>query len=217
MSTATLTSRSHSGVAEILQKPIWNDVDRDHVTALLETRKIRAKHIRELDEFLTFRTSRVDDAFEPDAIRARLAGFRHVDGGLDKLRRVRRALLLIFDEADLAAELAEAISADTRTRPPAAHRQRGRALTLSIAVTDLPPLWQRALEDMRDGFPGEDGTSPAPEIVKGIRRTMRQMGKIALDEGLPIDLTVELAIAYERSLKRREVRTAMQKWSTEVA
>lgn len=204
MSTATLTSRSHGVVAEILQKSIWNDVDRDHVTALLETRKIRAHHIRELDEFLTFRTSLVDDELEPDAIRARLAGFRHVDGGLDKLRRVRRALLLIFDEADLAAELAEAISAGLRIKPQDTQRRRGRALTQSIPVTDLPPLWQRALEDMRDGFPGEDGTSPALEIVKGIARTMRQMAKIALDEGLPIHLTTNLAIAYERSLKRRE-------------
>lgn len=129
------------------------------------------------------------------SIRARLAGFRHVDGDLDKLRRVRRALLLIFDEADLAAELAEAISAAIRSGPLAAHRQGGRALTLSIAVTNLPLFWQSALEDMRDGLHGEDGTSPVPEIIKGITRTMRQIGKIALDEGLPIDLKVELAIA----------------------
>ncbi|WP_372922529.1 hypothetical protein [Roseovarius sp.] len=204
MSTVALTSRSHGVIAEILQKPIWNDVDRDHVAARLETREIRAQHIRELDEFLTFRASLVDEGLEPDAIRARLVGFHHVDGGLDKLRRVRRALLLIFDEADLAAELAETISAGIRPRPPAAYRRVGRALTQSIAVTDLPVLWQRALEDMKDGLPGEDGTSPAPEIVKGITRTMRQIGKIALDEGLPIDLTTELASAYERSLKRRE-------------
>lgn len=204
MSTVTPHSRPHGVVAQILQKPIWNDVDRDHVAALLETGKIRVQHVRELDEFLTFRTSLGDEELEPDAIRAGLTRFRHVDGGLDKLRRVRRALLLIFDEADLAAELAEAISAGIRPGPPAAQRQRGRALKQSISVTDLPVLWQRALADMRDGFPGEDGTSPAPEIVKGISRTMRQIGKIALDAGLPIDLTTELAIAYERSLKRRK-------------
>jgi hypothetical protein len=57
---------------------------------------------------------------------------------------------------------------------------------------------------MRDGFPGEDGSSPDPEVVKGVVSTVRQMGKIAVDQELPLDLTTELAIAYERSLHRRE-------------
>lgn len=204
MPTATLTSRSRAGVAEILQKPIWNDVDRTHLTALLETRHIRAQHIRELDAFLEFRGSLVDEGLEPDTIRNRLAKFFHLDGGIDKLRRVRQALVLIFDAPDLAAELADAISAAVRPRPPAAHQLGGRALTQSIPVTELPLLWQRALADMRDGFPGEDGTSPDPEVVKGIASTVRQMGKVALDQEQPLDLKTELAIAYERSLHRRE-------------
>jgi len=204
MSAAASQPRPHGVVAEILDKPVWNNVDPTHVATLLETKKIRARHIRELDGFLEFRSAIVDEGLEPDAIRIRLAKFCHLDGGLDKLRRVRQALLLIFDAPDLAAELAEAISAGLRIKPQDTHRRRGRALTQSIPVTDLPPLWQRTLEDMKDGFPGEDGTSPDPEIVKGITRTMRQMGKIALDEGLPIHLTTELAIAYERSLHRRE-------------
>lgn len=204
MSTARPHPRLHSAVADILDKQIWNDVDRTHIATVLQTKNIRARHIRELDEFLEFRSALVDEGLEPDAIQTRIARFSQVDGGLDKLRRVRQALLLIFNAPDLAAELAEAISAANRPRPPASHQRGGRALTQSIPVTELPLLWQRALEDMRDGFPGEDGTSPDPEVVKGIARTMRQMGKIAVDQELPLDLTTELAIAYERSLHRRE-------------
>lgn len=204
MSTASPHPRLHSAVADILDKQIWNDVDRTHVATVLQTKNIRARHIRELDEFLEFRSALVDEGLEPDAIQTRIARFSQVDGGLDKLRRVRQTLLLIFDAPDLAAELAEAIYAAKRPRPPASHQRGGRALTQSIPVTELPLLWQRALADMRNGFPGEDGTSPDPEIVKGISRTMRQVGKVALDEELPLDLTTELAIAYERSLHRRE-------------
>lgn len=204
MPAAIPTHQTHGGVTEIFEKSIWNDVDRDHVTTLLETRKIRVQHIRELDEFLEFRNSFADEGLGPDTIHTRLAGFRNLDGGLDKLRRVRQALLLIFDEAELAAELAAAISAGIRPRPPVPPGLGGRGLTQSIPVTDLPLPWQRALEDMRDGFPGEDGSSHDPEVVKGIARTMRQMGKIAQDAGLSIQLTAELAIAYERSLQRRE-------------
>ena len=204
MSTARPPPRLHSAVADILDKQIWNDVDRTHIATVLQTKNIRARHIRELDEFLEFRSALVDEGLEPDAIQTRIARFSQVDGGLDKLRRVRQALLLIFNAPDLAAELAEAIYAANRPRPPASHQRGGRALKQSIPVTELPLLWQRALEDMRDGFPSEDGTAPAPEIVKGIARTMRQMGKIAQDKELPIDLTPDLAIAYERSLHRRE-------------
>ena len=204
MSTARPPPRLHSAVADILDKQIWNDVDRTHIATVLQTKNIRARHIRELDEFLEFRSALVDEGLEPDAIQTRIASFSQVDGGLDKLRRVRQALLLIFNAPDLAAELAEAIYAANRPRPPASHQRGGRALKQSIPVTELPLLWQRALEDMRDGFPSEDGTAPAPEIVKGIARTMRQMGKIAQDKELPIDLTPDLAIAYERSLHRRE-------------
>lgn len=154
MPTATLTSRSHGGVSEIFQKPIWNDVDRTHVTALLETRRIRAQHIRELDEFLEFRGSLVDEGLEPETIRSRVAKFFHLDGGVDKLRRVRQALLLIFDEAELAAELAEAISAGIRPRPPAPPGLGGRGLTQSIPVTDLPLPWQRAFSTFLCGYCG---------------------------------------------------------------
>lgn len=204
MPTAAHISRAHSVVSEILQKPIWRDVDHTHVTALLETKKVSTRHIRELDEFLEFRSALVDKGLQPNAIRTRIERFHQPDGGLKKLRRVRQALLLIFDAPDLAAELAEAISDGIQFKPKDTHRRRGRSLTQSIPATDLPLLWQRALADMRDGFPGEDGTSPAPEIVKGIARTMRQVGKVALDQELPLDLTTELAIAYERSLHRRE-------------
>lgn len=203
MPKATHISRARTVVSEILQKPIWHDVDRTHVITLLETKKISIRHISELDEFLEFRGTLVDKGLQPNAIRTRLERFHQLDGGLKKLRRVRRALLLIFDAPDLAAELAEAISDGIQIKPQDTHRPRGRSLTQSIPATDLPPLWQRALADMKDGFPGEDGTSPDPEIVKGIAQTMRQMGKIAQDNELPIDLTTELAIAYERSLHRR--------------
>lgn len=204
MPVATPPHHTHAVVTEIFDKSIWNDVDRDHVTELLETRKIRVQHIRELDEFLEFRRSLADEGLRPGAIRSLLARFFHLDGGIDKLRRVRQALVLIFDEPDLAAELADAISAAVRPRPPAAHQLGGRALTQSIPVIELPLLWRRALADMRDGFPGEDGSSPDPEVVKGITSTVRQMGKVALDQELPLDLKTELAIAYERSLHRRE-------------
>ena len=204
MPTTTHISRAHSVVSEILQKPIWRDVDHTHVTALLETKKVSTRHIRELDEFLEFRSALVDKGLQSNAIRTRIERFHQLDGGIKKLRRVRQALLLIFDAPDLAAELAQAISDGIQLKPQNTHRRRGRSLTQSIPTTDLPLLWQRTLADMRDGFPGEDGTSPDPEIVKGIARTMRQMGKIARDSGLPIDLTTELAIAYERSLHRRE-------------
>lgn len=204
MSTFQRTPSLHRVVTEILKGPMWRGIDHDYVVTLLETRKIRGCHLVELDEFLKFRASLVDEGLEPDAIRRRIADFGHTKGSLDKLRRLRRTLLLFFDEGELAAELADAISAAVRPRSPRAQPLVGRGLVHSIAVTELPPLWQRALEDMRDGLPGEDGTSPAPEVVKGIARTMRQMAKTARDEGLPVGLTTEVAVAYERSLQRRD-------------
>lgn len=189
-----------------MRNPRWHGVDPDQVHRLLTSGDLELRHIRALDEFLCFREE-VEEYFRygSDEMCVAILNFADANGGIKSLKFARKALLLLFEAEQIAGELAYAISQSSR-RVNSAYPIRtfqGRTLKYSIAETDLPSSWRIALADMRDEFPGVDVAAPAKEVIRGVARSVRQLAKAALDADLQLALSQEVAVAYERSLLRR--------------
>lgn len=192
----------------LLGQPRWLDTDRALIDHHLAIGSLIKPDIYALDEFLTFR--------EDLEATGQGEGFAYVQNAIitfgatstarRKLSRARKALLQLFEASTLAGELGAAITEiHKKKRSESVSRHPGKALKHSIPERNLPLPWQNALNDMRDGVPGNNEMSaPAPEIVKGLARSVRQFAKCAQDAELPIRLSRDVAIAFEQSLARRD-------------
>ena len=79
-----------------------------------------------------------------------------------------------------------------------------RPRTLSVFPEELPDGMQKALNAMEEGYPGESGSMPVPSILTTTRTQLCEFTKAAQEVGLKVELWVDAAIAYERSVACRK-------------
>lgn len=124
------------------------------------------------------------------------------DWAVYHMRAARKALWVLFEGHPLLRELDIAIVALTGAKERKPYPQRARKF--SLFPEQLPQAMQDALRDMADGLPGAYNTVPVPSMVETMRTKVCELAKAALDAGLDIEISIETAVAYERSLFGRE-------------
>jgi len=79
-----------------------------------------------------------------------------------------------------------------------------KKLVFSLPLEALPEGWQSAIADFEAGIDGIGLNAPAPSIAKTQVRKICEFAKASLDSGHDIEMTVQTATAYEKSLLDRK-------------
>lgn len=186
-------------IARIAAQPHWNGVLKvDDLTERVLNKEITVAELTKLDAlFQGIAAEAFDEQPGNDVLQGILMGWAE-----HHMRMARKALWVLFEGHPLLRELDIAIVALTGAKTRKPYPQRARQF--SVFPEQLPQPMQDALRDMADGLPGAHDTVPVPSMVMTTRTKVCELAKAALDADLEVQITVETASAYERSLFRRE-------------
>lgn len=182
----------------ITQRPFWNGaLNVQDLIERISGGEIKLAEIVMLDELMSALMIETQLQLNHDRV---IEAIR--DWTPQKMRGARKALWILFEGHPLLRELDIAIFTLTGVQTKKPYPQRVRRF--SVFPGQLPEPLQIALQDMADGIPGAHHTVPVPSMVMTTRTKVCELAKAALDEGLEVEISVETATAYERSLFRRE-------------
>lgn len=184
---------------EIVVKPHWNEEFYiDDLVKVVESNRVSISNLIQLNALLDGISSQTGDRIV-DSIQIQniVCGWTEI-----QMRGARKALWTLFEGHPLLRELDIAIFTLTGVQTKKPYPQRVRRF--SIFPGQLPESLQTALQDMADGIPGAHHTVPVPSMVMTTRTKVCELAKAALDAGIEVEISVETATAYERSLFRRE-------------
>lgn len=184
---------------EIARKPYFRDVlGVDDIERMIKGARVTLSDLLSLVAFLDL----VSNELNTDVDAARILVLT-ADWKASERLTAQKTMAKLFDSHPLQRELETAI-AISKGRPNRSPYPR-RARKFSVFPEDLPLFMRVALSDMSRGLPGDSGTVPVASIVETTRTKMCEYAKAAQDAGLDVALSIDAAIAYERSLVRREV------------
>lgn len=191
-------------ICEIFRAEHWGDLCAEDIAQLLLDGRIASQELHDLNTFLSLYAARQSGAAAPPL--SRLLG----SWGIGKLQSLRRGMWSVFDGHPLLREL-DALIAE-RVQPAATKyaSYKSRARRFSVHPEELPVAWKAALERMADGMPGLaviDGKrqpAPVPSMLATMRTKVCELVLAAREAGLPDEMSVAAATAYEKSLFGRE-------------
>lgn len=197
--------RDRRTLDRILAEPRWNGLsDRARSVGVTE------QQARDIDRLLLIcesaRVTHVDEITEP-LVRQCCQGQKSPSF----LARLWRALFLLLPGAKVV-KVVEHVLRDMRRRWTATRHspKKGRTHVLkhSIAESDLPTHWIRALSDMRIGERWDYGPIPAAMMIPTISMKLRQLAHSAKARNLPVEISVETLTALHQDLRARAVTHA---------
>lgn len=175
-------------------------------------KKIQPTHIRRLGRFLQYFENDIDAVDVPDVSIFR-TWIVEVEGVKDNfytahtyLHSMSRVFRHLYGTSPFHRALDAGILAFWHEIRPPKHKAdyKPKMRKFSLLIEDLPAEWRDALADMEAGIDGVESPAPVSSIAETQKRKICELAKVAVDSGYHISITVETAIAYEKSLLERE-------------
>lgn len=171
--------------------------DVDDIDGRIAAGDFSLEHFTYLDELLGYLSRQPDQSSAVADIEKFTANW-----AVEKMSGARRAMWFLFEGHPLIRDLDVVRSKrSVKTRRKIKMRKPRK---FSVYPEELPEEMQEALENMSNGVPGEAGTVPVPSMVMTTRNKVCELAKAAQNANIAVEMSVEAAIAYERSLVRRE-------------
>jgi len=179
---------------------------------LCDAKTLIRTHVRRLGRFIAYFSDQLDDVKgpDPDVFRdwiVRVEGnTQNLETAYNYLSMVGRTFRALYGETPFLRALDAGIQAFHHEVRPKKHKadHQPKKLTFSLPIDALPHDWQEAVADMEAGVDGIGRPAPASSILKSQIRKICELAKVAVDNDRAIDLTIESAKLYERSLVQRE-------------
>lgn len=182
----------------IVRKPYWRGMlDLDGVDERIVAGDFTVAHFTALDELLDYLSRQPDQSSAVADMEKATSTW-----SVDKMTGARRAMWFLFEGHPLIRDLDVVRSKrSVKTRRKIKMRKPRK---FSVYPEELPEEMQEALENMSNSAPGEAGTVPVPSMVMTTRNKVCELAKAAQNANIAVEMSIEAAIAYERSLVRRE-------------
>jgi hypothetical protein len=181
-------------IYSILTQPNWDGIrDFDRIEKMINDGEFSLAALQRLNTIM-LNVQEKGKAYE--TITDLTAGWSKAE-----LWNTRAAMFAIFENGPLQREIDRVIAHHGRSdRKPYPRRAR----KFSVFPDELPGPWQAAFSDMDAGYPGENGTVPSPAMILTMKTKACEFVKAARDADVAEELSIPAAIAYERSLVKRE-------------
>lgn len=182
-------------------------IEEGQVWSLLRDGDVTRQEIRQLAEYIVFRSevetyARSEDAVE-EALRDKIA---RSETSRRAARLALHAMGKLFEPSEITAELATVLE-----EWPGEQRYGGcngspRSGTVAVPETELPESWQDIVTCLRRDGMTPDGRTLAGIVVKGAITTLRQFTGVLRHLQRPIEMTEENLLEYERYLLTKPKR-----------
>tara|TARA_B110000908_G_scaffold71898_1_gene86746 strand:+ start:76 stop:1656 length:1581 start_codon:yes stop_codon:yes gene_type:complete len=175
-------------------------------------RKVTRAQVRNLDRLLTYFYFDLDSVDGPSPAEFRTFMLEFLNYGEPSVTSYTQMNILrrTFREFYLESPFLRAFDAATTSfwhevRPKKEISDyKPNPLRFSIPEDELPPRFCEALSNMKLGFDGIDKAAPATSILTTMQRKICELGKVCKDADINMDMSVETATLYERSLLARK-------------